>query len=140
MNKYQDIINLERPKSLYRKKASMAMRAAQFAPFSALTGFNETLEEIRRITTKRRNLMDNNKKMINEKLCIIKEIIKESPQINISYFVADDKKEGGEYKKIVDCVRKIDETNKIITMQSGIKILIEDIDEISGDIFNSFEM
>lgn len=140
MNKYQDIINLERPKSLQRPKATMTMRAAQFAPFSALTGYNEALEEIRRITTKRKNLMDNNKNVVNEKLRIIKENINKLPEVKISYFVADTRKEGGEYRKIKGCVRKIDEVNKVIIMKTRLQIPIEDIETISGDIFNSFEL
>lgn len=139
MNNYDDIINLKRPAS-FRKKASIATRAAQFAPFSALTGYSEALEEIRRITTNRKHLTDSYKEVINEKLYIIKENLKKYPEVIITYFVKDAKKIGGEYIQMTGKIRRIDEANKKIILLDGKHIYIDDIIDISGAIFNFFEM
>ncbi len=140
MNDYDDIINLERPSLPFEAKALMSTRAAQFAPFSALAGYYEALEEIRRVTTKKRSLTESSKKIINEKLKVIKNNIWSLPNVCISYFVEDKKKEGGEYKKITGKVRRIDEANKKIILITGEHIFIEDIDDITGEIFNDLKI
>lgn len=139
MKNYEDIINLKRPTSV-RPKVPLSTRAAQFAPFSALTGYSEVLEEIRRITTKRRFLTDGRKEVINEKLKIIKKNIRKDFEIEIIYFVVDTKKTGGKYLKVRDKVRRIDEANKEVILMNGKHIFIDDIEDIFGDVFNSFEM
>lgn len=42
---YSDIIGLEHPTSRKHPRMAAEMRAAQFAPFAALTGYDEAIEE-----------------------------------------------------------------------------------------------
>ena len=70
--------------------------------------------------------------MLNEK-------IKDNPEITITYFIPDKKKEGGAYITIKGIVKKIDEYNKLITMQDDRKIKMDDIFDIQGDIFSVFD-
>ena len=77
MSKYDDIINMERPQSK-REKMSIENRAAQFAPFSALTGYNEAVRETARITDSKKILSEGIKEIINEKLNYIKDIKKKN--------------------------------------------------------------
>lgn len=44
-NKYDDIINLEHHVSAKRPQMSLHDRAAQFAPFAALTGYEDVINE-----------------------------------------------------------------------------------------------
>ena len=97
MNKYEDIINISRPISKH-PPMSLNNRSAQFAPFSALTGYSEKIKEVARITNPKIELSDEEKLKINDKINWVKENIKENPKITITYFVQDKKKSGGQYK------------------------------------------
>lgn len=133
MSRYDDIINLNRPISKTRKPMSIEMRAAQFAPFSALTGYNETIKETSRFTDKKRELSDGLKEIINRKLCYIKDN-NISDIVTISYFEVDKKKSGGEYITISDYVKKVDNVNGRVVLNGGKCINFDDI--ISVDIAN----
>lgn len=140
MSKYDDIINLDRPVSRVHKPMSREMRAAQFAPFSALTGYNEAIRESARITDKKIEISDGIKEIINEKLKYIADHIKEIGEIKVTYFIKDALKSGGSYTDIVCKIKKIDINNRFIFTSDGKKILFDDILDISGDAFNYFEM
>lgn len=140
MNKYDDIINFERPNSLIRTKASRGNRAAQFAPFSALASYEDVLEEIRQITVEKKILADNYQEMINNRLNFIKKHIKEQFVISISHFIKDENKDGGLVKISVGCIRKIDEVKRIVVLTTGEKIMIDDIENIIGDVFDLLEV
>lgn len=89
-------------------------RAAQFAPFAALTGYEESIEETARLTDQRIELSDEDISDINIKLNLIKERIKERPEVSIIYFQPDERKQGGAYLSATGNVRWIDEVNCII--------------------------
>lgn len=130
ITKYDDIINLPHHISKKHKKMSIESRAAQFAPFAALTGFSDEIEETARITEEEIEINEELKTEINKKLQKIKENIKKQPQIICTYFVPDEKKLGGEYKKIIGNVKKIDEFNKILILVTGEEIPIKNLTEI----------
>ena len=131
MNKYKDIINLPHHVSKNHPRMSLNNRSAQFAPFSALTGYSEKIKETARITDKKIELDEGLKTVINNRLQIIKENIKSVPQVTITYFIKDQRKSGGSYKTIITNIKKIDEVNKTITLIEGPKINIDDIINIS---------
>lgn len=138
MNEYQDIINLKRPFSK-RIPMSMDVRTAQFAPFSALTGYNEAIKEVERITTPKRELSEGLKEIINEKLNIIaKNEFK--GLVKISYFSPDSKKSGGEYKNISQVIKKIDVNNGVVILLDNQKIPLDNISDIDCDLFNIYEL
>lgn len=131
MNDYSDIINLERPVSKRRRPMSIENRAAQFAPFSALSGYNEAVKEASRITYSKKALSEGMKENINEKLKYIEKNLMFLDVINIICFVEDIKKDGGNYIKITGKVKKI--YNNFIYMQNGEKIAFKDIFSIDGN-------
>ncbi len=133
MNKYKDIINLSRPKSKY-PSMSLNNRSAQFAPFSALTGYDEKIKEIARITHCKLELAEDEKLKLNVKLEWLKKNIRQNPKVTITYFVADKKKSGGSYQKITDNIKKIDEIDRYIILMNQIKIYIDDIIDIKDNI------
>lgn len=126
MSKYDDIINLKRPVSR-RIPMSITNRAAQFAPFSALTGYDEAIKETSRITSEKHELSDGKIEIINNKLNEIKNSgIK---RVKITYFVKDEKKDGGEYITEEVYIKKVDiYKNKLILFNK--EIFFEDILEI----------
>lgn len=127
MNKYDNIINLPHHVSKTRKPMSLYNRAAQFAPFAALTGYDDAIKETARLTEQKIELSDELKNMLNQKIKLIIENIKLQPEVVITYFVHDNKKSGGVYKTISGNVKRIDEVEKCIIFTNKLKIKVSDL-------------
>ena len=131
MNKYDDIINMPHHVSKIRKPMSLQNRSAQFAPFSALTTYDEKVREVARETSKKIELDDGIKLMLNEKLCLIKNDIKLRPKVTITYFVRDNRKENrGRYKTITLNAKVVDEVYKRIILIDNTIISFDNIIDI----------
>ena len=134
---YEDIINLPHHTSKKYPRMSLEARSAQFAPFAALTGYDEVLIETARLTNERIEIDETIKVIIDSKLQIIKEHIKEMPLITFMYFVPDTKKDGGKYVTVTGNVKKIDEYRNGIVLENKTEIPIDEIIDINGDIVNN---
>ena len=130
-HKYDDIINLPHHVSKVHPRMSIQNRAAQFAPFAALTGYESELRETVRLTDKKIELEEEVKKELNRKLQKIKTNIKDKINVNFTYFIKDKIKDGGAYIKTYGVVNKIDEDNRIIILDTKEEIPIDDIIEIN---------
>ena len=131
MNNYDDIINMPHHVSKIRKPMSLQNRSAQFAPFSALTTYDEKIREVARETSKKIELDDGIKLMLNEKLCLIKNDIKLRPKVTITYFVRDNKKENrGRYKTITGNVKLVDEVYKRIILVDNTRLFFDNVIDI----------
>ena len=130
MGKYDDIINLPHYELKHHNRMSMHSRAAQFAPFAALTGYDEQVKETARLTDDRLDLDDEVKAILDAKLQVIQENISNKPQATITYFVADAKKDGGKYVTVTNNIKKIDEYKQSIILVDATEIPIYDIIEI----------
>ena len=141
MNKdtYEDIINLPRYEPKYHTRMTIDSRAAQFAPFSALTGYAEAVKEVARLTDERIAIDEELEFILNNKLQIILENIKDKPEITITYFVHDKNKTGGKYITISGNVHKIDMTNGYIELIDKTRIPINEIINITGYLFKQDE-
>ncbi|RHE38427.1 YolD-like family protein [Holdemanella porci] len=117
---------MDRPKSKY-PKMSMSDRAAQFAPFAALTGHKEAILEQQRITQTKRILSNEEKLEINEKII---ELMNLKSKCRIIYFEKDRTKSGGQYMESVLSFKRIDELNKVLYFKENIQIQIDDIVDI----------
>ena len=139
MNKnYDDIINLPHYVSKKSPQMSIEARSAQFAPFAALTGYDERVKETARLTDKKIELEDGQKEILNNKLLYILENINMKPEINFTYFVPDTKKSGGKYIDKTGIIRKIDMVEQYIQFTDKSKIDINNILSIESDLFNCF--
>jgi len=134
MSKYDDIINLEHYVSSKRIPMSLENRAAQFAPFSALTGYSTAVKEKARLTDEKKRLTDDEIEILNNKLFLLSNYL--DNEVVITYFVKDLKKSGGKYLKYSGKIKKIDIYNNIIVLDNKNKILFEDILEIESEVFN----
>lgn len=134
--KYDDIINLPHHVSKKHKQMSLDARSAQFAPFSALTGYDDVIEETVRLTNEKIEIDENIKIVLDEKLQIIEEKIAEKHLITFIYFVPDLKKDGGMYLNITGKVKRIDKYKHIIVLEDKTEIPIADVAEINGKIFD----
>lgn len=117
---------MDRPKSKY-PKMSMSDRAAQFAPFAALTGHKEAILEQQRTTQTKRILSNEEKLEINEKII---ELINLKSKCRITYFEKDKTKSDGKYLNRVLSFKRIDELNKVLYFKENIQIQIDDIVDI----------
>ena len=126
--KYDDIINLPHPVSKRHKPMPIEDRAAQFAPFAALTGHQAAIEETARITETRMELCEEEKAHLNMQLQGLLE--NQERKIQIVYYVPDGRKSGGSYVTRTGKVKKIDEYRKILVWEDGSRIPLEDISEI----------
>lgn len=135
IKKYDDIINLPHYISKKHPQMSMEERAAQFAPFAALVGYEDAVEETARITTKRIELNEEEKNILDMKLQMLNEQMQVQihPNITIMYFVPDLKKDGGKYIKISGIVKRIDEYKQLIILDDKTEISIKEIISISGE-------
>ena len=127
MHKYDDIIDLPHHQSKERPRMSLHDRAAQFAPFAALTGHEAAIAETARITDMKKILDETAIADINDKLYEISKHLEEKWKVSITYFVPDNRKEGGAYVTDVGTVKKIDQIERMILMDSGVKIAMEDL-------------
>ena len=134
MDNYSDIINLSRPVSK-RPRMSLEQRSAQFAPFAALKGYEGQVKETARLTDKRIELNEELKEILDLKIQLIQEKIKEQPDVTITYFIPDDKKQGGKYKTVTNSVKKIDTYKNEIILIDGTTIAIDEIIDISNEIY-----
>lgn len=117
---------MNRPKSKY-PKMSMSDRAAQFAPFAALTGHKEAILEQQRITQTKRILSNEEKLRINEKII---ELMNLKSKCRITYFEKDQKKSGGKYHTATYTFKRLDELNKTLIFKENVQIQIDDIVDI----------
>ena len=127
MSNYDDIINLPHHESKVHPKMSLYNRSAQFAPFAALTGYEDAITETARLTDKKINIDDGLNELINNKLQKIESILHEHPLISVTYFVKDNKKDGGSYITICGNVKRIDTDNNHIVLTNKTKIPIGEI-------------
>ena len=130
MRKYDDIINLKRPASKH-PKMSLYQRSAQFAPYSALTGYEGQVKETARLTDRRIELDEELKVILDMKIQVIQELISNKPELEVTYFIPDKKKDGGRYETILDNINKIDIYKQQMVMQNGAII------DINSDIFKN---
>lgn len=127
MSKYDDIINLPHHVSKNRTPMSMENRAAQFAPFAALTGHDEAIAETARLTTPKKLLSNDEMASLTRKLACVIEQVPGQEEYTFVHYVPDAKKEGGKYVSITGTVKKYDEVTRTITLSDWKVLLIDNI-------------
>ena len=132
---YEDILHLPHPVSSSHPPMPVKDRAAQFAPFAALTGYHDAVREASRFTDEETDLDENIKDLLDEKLRLLQQNIHLHPQVTILYFLPDGKKAGGTYASATGFVKKVDDYHHMILLQDGTVIPLEHIRELSGTIF-----
>ena len=138
-DKYKDIIDLPHHQSKKRQQMSLIDRAAQFSPFAALTGHNDAIIETARLTDRQIELDEGTKSIINEKIQMISDYLSEKPNVTITHFEPDIKKDGGAYLNTTGTVKRIDEFEKVIILTDGRIISIERIFDIQSELFKGLE-
>ena len=131
ISKYDDIIDLPHHVSTTRPHMPMTDRAAQFQPFRALTGYEDAVHEIARLTDEKIELTEDEKAILDMRLQKLVDEISSQPKVTLTYFQPDKKKAGGGYVTASGQLKKIDDFESVLILVSGERIRIEDILEIS---------
>ena len=140
---YADIIDHPRWQSPTRPHMSLYDRAAQFAPFSALTGYDDMVNEEARTVDQKIELDETALEGLNQKLNLVNDVIRDGihPTLSITYFVPDPLKAGGRYDTVTEEIRKIDVVRgKVVLMRTegkagiNVEIDINNILEIHGEL------
>ena len=127
ISEYEDIIALPHHVSASHPQMALADRAAQFSPFAALTGYEDANDESARLTEEQIELDENAREELDEKLRQIRECGEAHPEITVTYFQKDARKDGGAYVTLTGRVKKIDEYARIISFMDGTVVRIENI-------------
>ena len=135
-NRYEDIIHLPHHQSDCRPKMSVRDRAAQFAPFAALVGYEQMVQETEGVllVDRRRMLSEDEKSGLDRKMQILQEQIGVYPEIEVTYFTENEK--GGAYAVYVGRVRRIEEVPTAIVFMDGKRILVSRVRFLSDMSFD----
>ena len=130
-NTYDDIINMEYRKSVKYPHMSLESRGAQFAPFAALTGYSDAVDEEGRITEDMVRIQEDMKDILDNRLrMILNTPLEERPESEVIYFVPDERKSGGSYKTVAGVVLDVDMYGSRIVLSNDYSIPISNIVDI----------
>ncbi|MBE6374434.1 MAG: YolD-like family protein [Lentisphaerae bacterium] len=132
---YDDIIYLPHHVSRNHPQMPLRDRAAQFAPFAALTGYESAVGETARLTSERRELDPQDAEELNRRLTELAARLPDHPEVTVEYFVPDDRKAGGAYVTVTGRVRHVSVPEQTLVMEDGTEIPMEDIVSMTGEIF-----
>ena len=118
----QELLEMERPVSARHAPMRRCDRAAQFAPFAALSGFDETVQEAVRLTQAQIELAENEREALNDALVRLAARLPEQPEVRLTYFQPDAKKSGGTYRTILTRVRRLDANAQVLVLTDGTRI------------------
>lgn len=135
-NRYDDIIGLPHPTSKKHPPMSRLNRAAQFAPFAALTGYGDAITEAARLTEERQALNEADQLRLGEKLALLQSKLDASPAVTLTYFKPDARKEGGEYVSVTGMVRKVRPFERELVLEGGEIVSFGDILDLDGELFD----
>lgn len=139
MKDYSKIISLPHHQSATHKRMSNYDRAAQFAPFAALTGHDEAIKETARLTDDCIEMGEDRLGVLSAKIQLLIDKLSEQPEITVVYFVPDERKSGGSYAEKTGVVRIIDEYERKLVFYDSDKILIDRVADFKGEIFSQLE-
>lgn len=123
---YEDIIRLPHHVSATRRRMPPQARAAQFAPFAALSGFGDSIEETARTTSPRMELSPEEAMRLSRRLRGIMAA-ERHPRVRIRYFSADRRKAGGGYVDFTAAIKGIDDSTRSLLFTDGTSVPLDDI-------------
>lgn len=129
---YDDILHLPHPTSKTHPRMSRQDRAAQFAPFAALTGYEDVILEAGRLTDRRVELDEEAKAELDARLRLATEL---DAEVTITWFRPDGKKSGGSYVTATGHIKQVDEVGRVIVMKDGTEMPIDEITAVQSPIF-----
>lgn len=133
--KYDDMLSLPHPTSRKHPRMSAADRAAQFSPFAALTGYEETIEESGRLTEQPVELWEDARMELDRRQQFLLDNARFSPEITVRYFTPDSRKDGGAYVSVQGNLKSVDPVKQVLQLQNGTRIPLDAIIELDSPLF-----
>lgn len=121
---YDDMISLPHHTSVKHPRMPLISRAAQFAPFQALCGYSEAIQETERLTQEKVELTEEEQNLLDQKL---RKLISNAKEAVFTYFQPDEKKSGGAYITAVGSIHSIEHIGRIVVLSDKTAIPIENI-------------
>ena len=132
---YDDIIDLPCPTSTHHPRMARIDRAAQFAPFAALTGYDAAIFEAARLTEREIELNEDMTEKLDRWSALLTDILDSEPRLKITYFISDKKKDGGSYKTVEGRLTAFDRNKKTITIDRREIIPLVNVKEMHSELF-----
>ena len=132
---YDDIINLPHPTSKRHPRMPIRDRAAIFSPFAALSGHGAAIAETARLTDQKMELDEDTKAELDRRQAVLMEHIAEQPEVTVTWFQPDERKDGGAYLTATGRLKKLDEIQRVLVLTDGTKIPLDDVAEIESSWF-----
>lgn len=136
---YNDIMHLPHHVSTTRARMPGIDRAAQFAPFAALTGYDTVIQETGRLTDRRIELSEDSLASLDRKQQFLAEHLADHPAVSVTYFIPDRRKSGGAYVTVTGRVKKLDNYQRLLLLHDGTQIPFDDILELESPLFPTSE-
>ena len=133
--KYDDILYLPHPTSTRHPRMPISERAAIFSPFAALTGHAGAIAETARLTDQKMELDEDTKAELDRRQAVLLERISEQPEITVTWFQPDERKDGGAYLTATGQLKKIDEVKRLLILLDGMSIPLEDVADLESSCF-----
>ncbi len=134
-HRYDDLLDLPHHVSATHPHMTLYDRAAQFAPFKSLPGYEDEVAETARLTDARAELDAERIAQLDARLRLLAEHLAETPVVSITYFRPDARKDGGSYETVSGAVKKLDTLRRAIVLRDGREIRIDDVAELGGALF-----
>lgn len=140
VERYSDIIDLPHHQSVRRPHMSVYNRAAQFAPFAALTGYDQMVQDTAgmRLNEKKKFLGEDDNRLLDEKLKILQKHLEEQPEIEIIYYDDEAGVRGGAYCFINGKLKRIESHPSELVLLCNTHIKCENILNIQGEVFDVY--
>lgn len=132
-NRYDDILHLPHPTSAKHPRMPVSDRAAIFSPFAALTGHGAAIAETARLTERRIELDEDSKAVLDEKQRLLETIVDQQPEVTVTWFQPDARKDGGCYTATTGSLKKTDGIERVMVLMDGSKIPLDDIIDIESE-------
>ena len=138
--KYDDMLRLPHHVSASRKPMAMTARAAQFAPFAALSGYDAEVQEAGRLTDRPIEPDEYEKEALNARLRLLARHFREEWVVSLVFFQPDERKAGGAYVTRTGTVKKLYETERLLTLTDGTVIPLDDLIALDGEGFAAYDL
>lgn len=116
---YDDIIHLPHHISKVHPRMDRIDRAAQFAPFAALSGHGEEIREAARFTVEQIEISEDTRKELDKIFEELLHNLDQPPLVEITYYERDKQKQGGSYQTIKGYVKKVNFEEHILYLKDG---------------------
>ena len=135
--KYDDMLHLPHPTSARHPRMPIAERAAIFSPFAALSGHAGAIAETARLTDQKMELDEDTKAELDRRQAVLLEHIAEQPEVTVTWFQPDERKDGGAYFTTTGRLKKINEMKRVLILLDGTSIPLEDVADLESNCFQN---